>query len=151
MKKFSQTYPQITKAINIFFTLYLHNMFQPWTGSSSGAFYGWTLIVIMLLLLCRRTAIVYALVICTPYVIEVPRYHCIVEVALLIGFLIDSMTVDSLQTLRLTRRRDSNPVWPSAWPGADPTTFEFTATRLDRFSKNNNLFLFSRIGYPLAL
>jgi hypothetical protein len=33
MKKFSQTHPPITKAIR-FFTLYLHNMFQHWPGSS---------------------------------------------------------------------------------------------------------------------
>jgi hypothetical protein len=36
MKKFLQTHPPITKAIR-FFTLYLHNMFQPWPWSSSGA------------------------------------------------------------------------------------------------------------------
>jgi hypothetical protein len=41
MKKFLQTHPQITKAI-WFFSLYLHNIFEPWTGSSSGALYNWT-------------------------------------------------------------------------------------------------------------
>jgi hypothetical protein len=33
---FLQTHIPITKALR-FFTLYLHNMFQPWPGSSSGA------------------------------------------------------------------------------------------------------------------
>jgi hypothetical protein len=35
IKKFLQTHPPITKAKRLFFTLHLHNMFQPWTGSSS--------------------------------------------------------------------------------------------------------------------